>query len=185
MRVLFWRRNNKRLLERLSDVVETSERTRASYRPKPRRVIIDTSFVEPDTNQEDPHTEWQAGHLEIETAEIAGESGRTLGESDVGLPPEASITHPEADPENGSETDGPAMDPALAHEHAEFSILEEAINQLELATQREADALEREAAARQALKEYQATAQRIEAEARDRQARNDRPMKSSASTSRS
>ncbi|MEO1608217.1 MAG: hypothetical protein AAFR90_02525 [Pseudomonadota bacterium] len=44
--MLFWRRRNKKLDKRLNNVVEVADEVRKSYHSKPRRVIIDTSFVD-------------------------------------------------------------------------------------------------------------------------------------------
>ena len=65
MRVLFWRRKNARFVSRLNTVVETSERSKRSFRSKPRRVEIDTSYVEPQYDEgegyEDEYDENQEG----------------------------------------------------------------------------------------------------------------------------
>lgn len=46
MRVSFWRRKNARLDSRLTNLVETAERTRKTSRRKALRVQIDTSYVD-------------------------------------------------------------------------------------------------------------------------------------------
>ena len=52
MRVLFWRRRNKRFVTRMNTIVETAERSRQSLQPKPRRVQIDMSYVQPQEGEE-------------------------------------------------------------------------------------------------------------------------------------
>lgn len=54
MSVLFWRRKNARLAARINGVIETSDRIRQSYQPKPPRVVIDTTYIEQANLQPEP-----------------------------------------------------------------------------------------------------------------------------------
>lgn len=160
---MFWRRRNARLTERLGNVIEAAERARKSYRPKPPRVVIDTSYVQPKSRP----------------ATIVADSGdhyeHDEHDADVfARMPEDAPQHQGMDAYDPDDHDGDDMRPigAMHVEGEDLDILREAVEQLELADRREAEAKQREAAARDLAEQASARASRLEAElAREREGR--------------
>lgn len=127
----FWRRKNGRLVQRLNAAIETSERLSEVYNaPKPPRVVIDTSYVEHKSRQ--PTI---ARNFDDDPAAITG----TPQHADVqGYVHDAE--HNGSDEAVGFERDDESANgEALA---GDVALLKEAVEQLELAEQREAEALQ-------------------------------------------
>lgn len=131
----FWRRKNVRLVQRLNAAIETSERLNEVYNaPKPPRVVIDTSYV--DHRSRHPaiadHDEGEYGVTDSElldlkhSHEITSATGH-IDTHDAG----GSLAF-----ERGDES---AMNEAWG---CDISLFKEAVEQLELAEQREAEALQ-------------------------------------------
>lgn len=145
----FWRRKNGRLVQRLNAAVEATERMSEVYNaPKPPRVIIDTSYVERRSRQ--PTIARQHGE-----DPYAAEAAPPM----TGMPAHAGFQEPEpgfdaADLADWHRSAAPDQSQALPeHDNAfapatadawdgDVSLLKEAVEQLELAEQREADALQ-------------------------------------------
>ncbi len=98
---MLWRRRNKKLDKRLNEVVDSAEEARRSYRPKPRRVVIDTSFVDQRhaTDGQEEHIDQGADHEHdlpeaserTATPEQEG-AEETAGNSDISTPAPAVYT---------------------------------------------------------------------------------------------
>ena len=181
----FWRRKNGRLIARLNAAIEAGDRLSEAYNaPKPPRVAIDTSYVERKSRQPtnahehddagcppDPYapvseSAHQSPHCDQDQASAglydAGEPGVAHdydGVSyDADLPPAPTdTTHAGADQsESQASLEGPD---ALA----EMELLKEALEQIELAEQREAEALEALQAAQRRAEELEATVAKLNA----------------------
>ncbi len=159
LRGMFWRRRNKRLDARLNTVVETAEQTRKSYRPKPRRVVIDTSFV--DQQAADPGSSDREN--EISQADLSNDHDEALGDvqadaSEIQSETEDTAGHTGSDGEQFDEYDhATEFEPAQqsAHDiaaraaldgdaiHDDAVLLEEALELLDVAERREAEAAAR------------------------------------------
>ncbi len=137
MRALFWRRKNARLATRLNTLVETSERVRKGRARKPRRVVIDTSYVE----QEAAEADWNDAEYVTETgAVVEPEQGNAHDAPALSAPYQGADD--DTDPYDDTEADqGDEADDETT------AILREAVEQLDRAEASEAEALDREAAA--------------------------------------
>lgn len=158
MRALFWRRKNAKLDSRLSNLVETSERARKTSRRKTHRVQIDTSYVDqpahPDELEALEEYELTAGTTEHDTPDSVHSN------LDSGAQPHATDT------DAGAETDG--------YEGFEDpdEVLREAIEQLDQAEAREAEAVTREEAAHKEVESQRARVETLQADIeRERTAR--------------
>lgn len=137
MRALFWRRKNARLDSRLSNLIETSKRARQTGRRKKLRVQIDTSYV--DQSSFDDTAAAFSDPYEVAHNGTENTDRLTVRQHDSGASAnqEPAIEH-DSDEYDGHFSDGLDQDD---------EILREAIEQLEQAEAREADALAREKAA--------------------------------------
>ena len=158
---MFWRRRNARLTERLGNVIEAAERARKSYQPKPPRVVIDTSYVQPKPRPATiaPEVEEHCEYEESGAHDYTESPADAYGDAGAG----------EADDFAGQD-----MRPigAMQVEGEDLEILREAVEQLELADRREAEARKRETAALDIAEQASARASRLETElAREHEAR--------------
>lgn len=160
----FWRRKNGRLVQRLNAAIEASERLSEAYNaPKPPRVVIDTSYVERRSRQPTiahPYDDTQFAPEPGDT-DAPQEANGFDGHPDLG--PDVSTT-------NGADYGGPNArhgdDDALDHARdgdtqpealaGDIALIREAVEQLELAEQREAEALQELEAARRRTEELEA-----------------------------
>lgn len=156
----FWRRKNGRLVERLNAAIEASERLSEAYNaPKPPRVAIDTSYVErrhrSPTIAHQPHEphdpqEYAAGDQPVYGEEPAHTDG-----------PGADGAQALYDDFSGEDVGAPAYDggpdgPRHEQHAGDIELIREAVEQLELAEQREAKALAELEAARRRAEELEA-----------------------------
>ncbi|MFM1816042.1 MAG: hypothetical protein RLZ98_2737, partial [Pseudomonadota bacterium] len=152
MRVLFWQRKNKKLETRLTNVVETSERARASYRPKKRRVTIDTSYLQQSSEPQPAEAEYDEEQFEEDEFQGPHATG-DAADQETGTPEPLDEAH------SDDEVDTADWD------EESFSVLEEALRQLD-------DAEARSDEAEKALEAERARATELEAAmAREQSAR--------------
>jgi hypothetical protein len=156
VRAMFWQRKSARLTARLNTLVETSERVRKTRRRAPSRVIIDRSYVEGPVDPYD-HEEVLAD---------AGQNAEELqgNENHVHSGEEAEA--------RSSEPPAVSIEQEFDHETEESAILHEAIEQLDNAESRAAEASERENRALEQVKTQQALVENLQADfAREQEAR--------------
>ena len=123
----FWRRKNVRLVKRLNAAIETSERLSEAYNaPKPPRVVIDTSYVEQHSRQPTIAGNYDEALYENEPDAAAPDAPEFSGSYG---PDEAVALKNNGSLEN-EDTAGASLD-----------LIKDVIEQLELAEQREAQAL--------------------------------------------
>jgi hypothetical protein len=174
---MFWRRKNARLENRLSNVMETSERTRQSQENRPRRVVVDTSYLaQPGAGDANP------GHEHDELAANATDvSDRALGsDDDAGYDDIEPVAADGDQDEHLSESGEDAFrraeaDPMSVDEQQELEALFAAAEQCELALQREAEARDEAEAQRKLAEELKSILEReqvarLEAERRHAEA---------------
>lgn len=151
----FWRRKNGRLVERLNAAIEASERLNEVYNaPKAPRVPIDRSYVERRHRMPTIAVHDDAGDYEFPSHSEIDLAGDTINHPhappdvfthDVGgLVPR--FTDGDYVPTDGAgehdRGDGTVRNTAVPTEHTDdISLFKEAIEQLELAEQRESEAL--------------------------------------------
>lgn len=143
MREFFWRRRNARLTARLSSVIETSERVRKSYQPKAPRVVIDTSFIEKSAAADVIHPRDQA-YADENYADDAYEGDVLAKNSYDEFEPEAPYAAGRHAADSGHDAPTYSSGDDEAQGTEDFDLLREAVEQLEQADRREAEARERE-----------------------------------------
>jgi hypothetical protein len=139
VRALFWRRKNARLATRLNTLVETSERVRKTRARKAPRVVIDTSYLE----QADADANWEA-----EQADLAQHSWPQDVDQQTYVDDQQGV-EPAVAPASVVGQTVPDSEMYEEDDDETSAILREAIEQLDRAETREAEALEREASTRQ------------------------------------
>lgn len=154
MRGLFWWRKDKKLAARIDNVVEITERARKAFRPKPPRVVIDTSFID-GTHQADEDVDAGADPVALDAD--YGPTAADQGDSVNG----AGAAH-----EHGTEEAGNELS---FNEVAEAAGVDgnETFELLQIALERFEDAERAEAEAKQAASEQRARADDLELKSLD------------------